>query len=119
MGERAEHCPRFARDTAEYGNSRSFSRYRFYSTMAQPPRSDKENLLNFTPAEAGVRLREFFAGIGEPAYRAAQVVRRLWLNPAPDFAAMTELPRALREQLEASFALPRLQMAARQQSTDG
>jgi 23S rRNA (adenine2503-C2)-methyltransferase len=81
--------------------------------------SPKENLLNYTPADASVRLREFFERIGQPAYRTAQVVRRLWMNPAPDFNAMTELPRALREQLEATFDLPRLLMAARQRSIDG
>jgi 23S rRNA (adenine2503-C2)-methyltransferase len=32
---------------------------------------------------------------------------------------MTELPKALREQLDAAFILPRLHVAARQQSTDG
>jgi 23S rRNA (adenine2503-C2)-methyltransferase len=47
------------------------------------------------------------------------VARRLWTNPAPDFAAMTELPKAFREQLEEHFALPRLTLAARQRSSDG
>jgi 23S rRNA (adenine2503-C2)-methyltransferase len=79
----------------------------------------RENLLNYTPEDASVRLRDFFTSIGQPAYRAAQVVRRLWMNPASDFGAMTELPRALREQLDAMFELPRLQMAARQKSIDG
>src|SRR4029078_3336189 len=39
--------------------------------------------------------------------------------PAPTFDAMTELPKTLRQQLEASFTLPRLDIAARQQSADG
>jgi 23S rRNA (adenine2503-C2)-methyltransferase len=86
--------------------------------MPTPPLA-KENLLNYTPADASVRLRDFFESIAEPAYRAAQVVRRLWMNPAADFGAMTELPRALREQLDAMFELPRLQIAARQRSVDG
>ena len=86
--------------------------------MPTPPLA-KENLLNYTPADASVRLRDFFQSIGQPAYRAAQVVRRLWMNPAPDFGEMTELPRSLREQLDATFELPRLQMAARQKSIDG
>jgi len=46
-------------------------------------------------------------------------LRRLWVNPAPDFAAMTELPKNVRELLTGSFELPRLSVAARQRSTDG
>jgi 23S rRNA (adenine2503-C2)-methyltransferase len=79
----------------------------------------KENLLDLTPAVALERLTAWFTSIGQPAYRARQVVHRLWQTPAPDFAAMTELPKALREQLDAAYILPRLQVAARQQSTDG
>lgn len=79
----------------------------------------KENLLNLTPEAAEARLREFMAANGQPAYRAGQVARRLWVNPAPDFAAMTELPAALRALLDTYFSIPRLALAARQQSSDG
>src|SRR3954465_15599586 len=77
------------------------------------------NLLDLTPAQAGETLSAFFAEIGAPAYRAGQVVRRLWVNPAKAFADMTELPVALRESLESRFDLPRLALAAEQASTDG
>ena len=77
------------------------------------------NLLDLVPAEAERRLREFAAECGEPGYRAAQVVRRLWVNPAPDFESMSELPRAFREALANRFAMPRLRLAARQKSADG
>jgi 23S rRNA (adenine2503-C2)-methyltransferase len=77
------------------------------------------NLLDFTPAGAREQLTTFFARVGQPSYRVKQVVRRLWQNPAPTFAAMTELPLQLREQLDAAFVLPRLEIAARQKSTDG
>ena len=79
----------------------------------------KLNLLDMTPDAAHGRLEEFFARVGEPAYRANQVLRRLWQNPAPSFDAMTELPKALRASLGEAFALPRLEIAARQRSTDG
>jgi 23S rRNA (adenine2503-C2)-methyltransferase len=79
----------------------------------------QENLLNLVPDAAEARLRAFFAEIGEPGYRAGQVVRRLWENPAAGFAEMTELPKALRERLAASFSLPRLQLVTRQDSSDG
>jgi 23S rRNA (adenine2503-C2)-methyltransferase len=78
-----------------------------------------ENLLNLAPREAHVRLESFFAAAGEPRYRAAQVLRRLWANPAPSFDAITELPKALRERLADAFELPRLEIAARQRSSDG
>ena len=80
---------------------------------------DRENLLNYTPAEAEKRLDAFFAERGLPAYRAKQVVRRLWLNPAPDFDAITELPKSVRAELASAFELPRLSVAARQKSSDG
>jgi 23S rRNA (adenine2503-C2)-methyltransferase len=79
----------------------------------------KENLLNRAPADAEARLREFLDGIGEPGYRAKQVARRLWTNPAPSFEAMSELPKLLRERLTMAFDLPRLTIAARQRSADG
>ena len=97
----------------------------------EPPRVDrdlmttsvgtvpKENLLNLTPADAEVRLASFMEALGQPAYRAKQVARRLWVNAAETFDAMSELPKSLREQLSASFDLPRLPIAARQRSKDG
>jgi 23S rRNA (adenine2503-C2)-methyltransferase len=79
----------------------------------------RENLLDLVPTEAEKRLLAFFGERGLPGYRAKQVLRRLWLKPAPDFEAMTELPKALREQLALAFDLPRLPISARQKSTDG
>jgi len=77
------------------------------------------NLLDLTPAEAGEVLGAFFKEIGAPSYRAGQVLRRLWMNPARSFADMTELPSALRDALDQRFELPRLTVAAEQASTDG
>ena len=79
----------------------------------------KENLLNLTPDAALERLRAFAAAHGEPAYRGAQVARRLWQNPAPSFEAMRELPPRLRALLDEHFAIPRLAVAAQQKSADG
>ena len=72
-----------------------------------------------TPAAAHERLKEFFTRSGEPAYRANQVLRRLWQSPAPSFEAMTELSKALRTSLADAFELPRLGIVARQRSSDG
>jgi 23S rRNA (adenine2503-C2)-methyltransferase len=53
-------------------------------------------------------LREFCVGLGEPAYRAAQIYRALYAERKFDFAQMTNLPGGLREQLaeKASITLP-------------
>jgi len=77
------------------------------------------NLLDLTPADALERLRQFATASGEPPYRAAQVVRHLWERPATDFASMTALPIALRVELAEQFAIPRLEILARQTSSDG
>ncbi len=81
--------------------------------------SDRENLLNLAPDEAQSRLATFMAELGEPSYRVGQVLRRLWAVPAPTFDAMTELPQSLRAALTERFELPRLELAARQISSDG
>ena len=77
------------------------------------------NLLDLTPADARVALLATIADLRQPSYRADQVLRRLWINPAVDFEAMRELPSALRAELALRFTLPRLALAARQVSTDG
>jgi 23S rRNA (adenine2503-C2)-methyltransferase len=81
--------------------------------------AERINLLDLTPDEAEGALRAWLAARGHPAYRATQVVRRLWVNPAPGFEAMTELPAALRAELAGSFDLPRLEVMTRQRSSDG
>jgi 23S rRNA (adenine2503-C2)-methyltransferase len=81
--------------------------------------SEQTNLLDFVPDEAERVLGEFAVAHGERAYRGSQVVRRLWTNPAASFEEMSELPRALRGLLAEHFSLPRLEIAARQRSSDG
>jgi 23S rRNA (adenine2503-C2)-methyltransferase len=86
------------------------------SAGEQAPR---ENLLDLVPDEAEARLRTFMEAEHQPAYRAGQVLRRLWERPATGFDAMTELPKALRDRLAEVFEMPRLPIMARQQSSDG
>ena len=81
--------------------------------------NDRENLLNLTPDEATARLTAAMAELGQASYRVSQVLRRLWHTPAVSFEAMTELPASLRASLDERFTLPRLELAARQQSSDG
>jgi 23S rRNA (adenine2503-C2)-methyltransferase len=64
-------------------------------------------------------LRAFFASLGEPAYRGAQVYRALYVERRFDFAAMTNVPGPLRLRLaeEARITLP--QIVRRFPSVDG
>jgi len=64
-------------------------------------------------------LREWMASLGEPAYRGAQVYHALYAERRFDFAAMTNLPAALRERLarEATITLP--PVARKYHSADG
>lgn len=81
--------------------------------------TSRTNLLDLTPAEAEERLRAFLASLGEPPYRARQIVRHLWVAPVAGFDGMTVLPLALREKLAERFEMPRLPIVARQASRDG
>ena len=85
---------------------------------ARPRRDAPPTLLDLEPAGAEDALSAAMAELGEPSYRAAQVLRRLWQRPVAGFEAMTELPAALRGQLAARFELPRLELVARQRSSD-
>jgi 23S rRNA (adenine2503-C2)-methyltransferase len=64
-------------------------------------------------------LRAILELLGEPGYRGAQIYHALYAERRFDFAAMTNLPAALRERLarEAAIALPRI--VRRHRSTDG
>ncbi|MES2177777.1 MAG: 23S rRNA (adenine(2503)-C(2))-methyltransferase RlmN [Gemmatimonadota bacterium] len=79
----------------------------------------RENLLNLTPDAALATLAAAMTDLGQPGYRATQVLRRLWEKPAASFEAMTELPASLRVALDERFSLPRLSLAVRQTSSDG
>ncbi len=54
---------------------------------------EKTQLLGFTPEELGAFLKE----MGQPAFRARQVFA--WLHQGAKFEQMSNLPKALREQL--------------------
>ncbi len=64
-------------------------------------------------------LRALVVSLGEPAYRGAQLYHALYAARRFDFAAMTNLPAALRARLaqEARIALPRI--VKRYHSADG
>ncbi len=53
-------------------------------------------------------LRAWLAEHGAPPYRAAQILSWIYRRGATSFAAMSNLPPALREQLAADFLIPAL-----------
>lgn len=55
-------------------------------------------------------LSAWLAERGEAVYRARQITRWLYARGAESFAAMSDLPRPLRETLAASFSIPRPQV---------
>jgi 23S rRNA (adenine2503-C2)-methyltransferase len=76
-------------------------------------------LLDQTPVAARETLRRWVEAKGHPAYRVGQILRRLWQAPLETWSGASDLPLALRAELEATFPLPRLTADTIQQSTDG
>lgn len=89
------------------------------SSRPAAPESPTINLLDLPPAEAKKRLATWCASEGLPRYRAEQVARRLWEAPVGSWQDASELPAALRAQLEVAYPLPRLVADTVQQSQDG
>jgi 23S rRNA (adenine2503-C2)-methyltransferase len=63
-------------------------------------------------------LTELITGWGEAKFRARQLHEWMYEKRAPSFAAMSSLPTALRERLQAEATLGSLSMAAEQTSRD-
>src|SRR2546427_8641483 len=77
------------------------------------------DLLSLVPDAARTALAQWLAERGEPAYRARQVLPRLWERPVGSWDEATELPAALRRALTEALPLRRLALSARQVSQDG
>jgi len=77
------------------------------------------DLLNLAPAAARAALAQWLEERGEPAYRARQVLPRLWERPVGSWDDATELPATLRRALAEALPLRRLPLSARQVSQDG
>lgn len=59
------------------------------------------------------------ARLGQPRFRSAQIVRWLYGRGVTDFAAMTDLPAALRDELATFYTIGSPTIEARQVSRDG
>ncbi|MCA9134743.1 MAG: 23S rRNA (adenine(2503)-C(2))-methyltransferase RlmN, partial [Planctomycetales bacterium] len=79
---------------------------------AEDPRP---HLLDLQPAE----LRQWLSQVGQPSFRCTQILSWVMQRRVASFADMSDLPKKLREQLEAHFRLWTTSLAAHQKSEDG
>ena len=77
--------------------------------------SDSTNLFNYDQSQLAERL----AQIGEPAWRATQIIKWLHQKQVTDFSAMTNLSRSLRQWLHDTFTLTLPEVSLVQHSLDG
>jgi 23S rRNA (adenine2503-C2)-methyltransferase len=77
--------------------------------------ANRTNLLNFDLAG----LRGFFAASGEKPFRATQLLKWIYQEGEVDFAAMTNLSKALRARLAETCEIRGPEIAQDQQSADG
>lgn len=78
-----------------------------------------------SPDVAGIKalgprgIEALMSELGQPSYRAAQLLRWLYARGATSFDDMTDLPAGLRETLAGRFALPVPRIRDKQLSADG
>jgi 23S rRNA (adenine2503-C2)-methyltransferase len=77
--------------------------------------TDTQNLYDYSLAD----LEELMRAWGQPAYRARQIYRQLYVNLAAEPAAMTDIPLALRERLAAEKRVGTLQLVRMQTADEG
>jgi len=87
--------------------------------MPSPTDAQPRTLLDLTPERARQILAEWVTERGLPSYRVGQMHRRLYQAPVASWESATELPAALRGELDRAFPLPRLTPDTIQQSADG
>ncbi|TFG46807.1 MAG: 23S rRNA (adenine(2503)-C(2))-methyltransferase RlmN [Gemmatimonadales bacterium] len=86
------------------------------SPRVAPP---ADTILDLTPDGARERLAQWVEERGLPRYRTDQLHRRLWVQPIATWNDATELPAALRAELDATFPLRRLKEELSELSQDG
>ncbi len=88
----------------------------------EPVRRAKKEKPQLKPSVYSLRLdemKEWLTANGEKAFRAAQIYEWLYEKRVQTFEEMSNLPKALREKLEAEFALTTLSTIIKQESKDG
>src|SRR5919107_1090078 len=81
--------------------------------------STAPSLLDLAPPESLGVLQQWAKEQDLPAFRAAQIHRRLWQAPVRSWVEATELPLQMRAGLDRLFPLPGLTADTIQQSADG
>ncbi|MEZ4504031.1 MAG: 23S rRNA (adenine(2503)-C(2))-methyltransferase RlmN [Dehalococcoidia bacterium] len=90
--------------------------------MPERPDASPEAALALKPHLLDCSIEEFeavFEAWGEPRYRARQVARHVFQHGATTFEEMSDLPRPLRERLEAAFTLAPPPVIASTEADDG
>ena len=87
--------------------------------VMREPAVPTPSLLDLPPAVAEARLAAWVSSQGLPAYRLQQLMPRLWQRPVARWGDVSDLPAAIRTQLDTAWPLPRLTLATEQQSADG
>ena len=75
----------------------------------------RPHILNLDAAQ----VREWLKEHGYPAFRVGQLLGWIYQRRAESFEAMSDLPKAMRVELEQSFRLWTAEVAAHQQADDG
>ena len=78
------------------------------------PLSQKKDIRNLSPEQ----LKQEFAAMGEPAFRARQVYEWLWVKSCTDFDEMSNLSKPLREKLKELFTINNVTVNQSQYSFD-
>lgn len=77
--------------------------------------NERRNLKDLTFGE----MEEFVLELGEPKYRAKQLVKWLYGRGVDDFEAMTDLSKKLRSKLQDAAVIPSLQVRRTSESKNG
>lgn len=91
-------------------------------TTDKPVRRAKKEKPQLKPSIYSLRLdemKEWLTANGEKAFRAGQIYEWLYEKRVQNFEDMSNLPKALRDKLEAEFALTTLSTIIKQESKDG
>ena len=91
-------------------------------TADKPVRRAKKEKPQLKPSIYSLRLdemKDWLTANGEKAFRAAQIYEWLYEKRVQTFEEMSNLPKALREKMEAEFALTTLSTIIKQESKDG
>jgi adenine C2-methylase RlmN of 23S rRNA A2503 and tRNA A37 len=74
-----------------------------------------KNLRALSLTDLELQLKEW----GEPSFRSKQIHDWIWKKFASDISEMTNLPKSLREKLDALYFIPKVQIHHSQYSSDG